>query len=49
MLGSEMKSDFTDQESDLLTTYVLSLRSGEMPKVPPHQGDSGSRRRQGGR
>jgi mono/diheme cytochrome c family protein len=32
VLGSEMKSDFTDQESDLLTTYVLSLRSGEMPK-----------------
>jgi mono/diheme cytochrome c family protein len=27
-----MKADFTDQESDLLTTYVLSLRSGEMPK-----------------
>jgi mono/diheme cytochrome c family protein len=32
VLGSEMKSDFTDEESDLLTTYVLSLRSGEMPK-----------------
>ncbi len=32
VLGSEMKSDFTDQESDLLTTYVLSLRSGEVPK-----------------
>lgn len=32
VLGSEMKSDFTDEESDLLTTYVLSLRSEEMPK-----------------
>ena len=32
VLGSEMKSEFTDQESDFLTTYVLSLRSGEMPK-----------------
>ncbi|MCL5236512.1 MAG: c-type cytochrome [Nitrospirae bacterium] len=29
--GSEMKSDFTDREADLLTTYVLSLRSEEMP------------------
>lgn len=32
VLGSEMKSDFTDKESDLLTTYILSLRSEEMPK-----------------
>lgn len=32
VLGSEMKADFTDLESDLLTTYVLSLRSGEIPK-----------------
>jgi len=30
--GSEMKSDFTDVESNLLTTYVLSLRSEEIPK-----------------
>ncbi|MDO8786268.1 MAG: c-type cytochrome, partial [Syntrophales bacterium] len=32
VLGSEMKSDLTDKESDLLTIYVLSLRSEEMPK-----------------
>lgn len=32
VLGSEMKADLTDEESDLLTTYVLSLRSEEMPK-----------------
>lgn len=32
VLGSEMKADFTDQESDLLTTYVLSLRNGEIPR-----------------
>ncbi len=30
--GSEMKSDFTDAESDLLTTFVLSLRAEEMPR-----------------
>lgn len=30
--GSEMKSDFTDEETDYLTTYVLSLRSEEIPK-----------------
>lgn len=28
--GSEMKSDFTDAEADLLTTYVLSIRSEEV-------------------
>ena len=32
VLGSEMKSDFTDEESDLLTTFVLSLRAEEMPR-----------------
>lgn len=30
--ASEMKAEVTDAESDLLTTYVLSLRSEEMPK-----------------
>lgn len=30
--ASEMKAEVTDVESDLLTTYVLSLRSEEMPK-----------------
>jgi mono/diheme cytochrome c family protein len=29
---SEMKIDVSDRESDLLTTYVLSLRSEEMPR-----------------
>ncbi|MBV6340578.1 c-type cytochrome [Candidatus Magnetobacterium casense] len=29
---SEMKSDFTDEETDQLTTYVLSLHSDEIPK-----------------
>lgn len=29
---SEMKVSVTDEEADLLTTYVLSLRAGEMPK-----------------
>ncbi|MBF0518005.1 MAG: c-type cytochrome [Nitrospirae bacterium] len=29
---SEMKSDFTDEETDALTTYVLSLHLDEIPK-----------------
>ncbi|MEO5359846.1 MAG: c-type cytochrome [Nitrospirota bacterium] len=29
---SEMKSDFTDLETDQLTTYILSLHSEEIPK-----------------
>jgi mono/diheme cytochrome c family protein len=32
VLDSEMISDLTDEESGLLTTYVLSLRSEEVPK-----------------
>jgi cbb3-type cytochrome c oxidase subunit III len=32
VLESEMLSDLTDEESNLLTTYVLSLRSDEIPK-----------------
>lgn len=32
VVGSEMLSDLSDEESNLLTTYVLSLRSEEVPK-----------------
>ena len=32
VLGSEMLANLTDEESNLLTTYVLSLRSDEIPK-----------------
>lgn len=40
VLGSEMLSEATDEESDLLTTYIMSLRSEEPPK--------GYRRKNGG-
>ena len=33
VVGSEMISYLTDEESDLLTTFVLSLRSDEVPKT----------------
>ncbi len=32
VIESEMKANLTDEESDLITTYILSLRSEEVPK-----------------
>ncbi len=42
VVESEMKINLTDEESDLLTTYVLSLRSEEVPKKYRRRSESGT-------